>query len=278
MTPLRTHSYDLDAGGARLHCLEAGDGADVVVLLHGGPGASLDYLRPALDALANEKRRLFYYDQRGGGKSSLAPAEPAAPWQTHVADLERVRGHLGVEKLTLVGYSWGGLLALLYAVEYSTCIDRLALVSPAPTHEAARLEMKLRLDERGQSPQVATFKAELKDRIGQGDKRARFAVAVAGYFSDPHRALELTPFLVRQTASDAVWQSLSGYDLRAELSKLSVRALVAHGTDDPIPIESARETAALIGADFVELPGGHVPYIEAADKLIPAIKEFLDEN
>src|SRR3954471_5149215 len=122
----------LTVDGAQLFTLEIGDGPDVAVLLHGGPGASHDYLRPQLDALAKPgQRRLFYYDQRGGGRSPLDAGVKAGGWRVHVEDLEAVRRHLQRDRLTLVGYSWGGLLALLYATEHPDRVERLALISPA---------------------------------------------------------------------------------------------------------------------------------------------------
>ena len=106
----------LTVSGAQLFTLEFGDGPDVAVMLHGGPGASHDYLRPGLDAVAEPgRRRLFYYDQRGSGRSPLDAGVAPGGWQDHVADLDAVREHLGGEPLTLVGYSWGALLAMLYA-------------------------------------------------------------------------------------------------------------------------------------------------------------------
>ena len=132
--------------GAQLFSVEVGDGPEVAVLLHGGPGASHDYLRPQLDALARPgARRLFYYDQRGGGRSPLDAGTPPGTVEDHVADLDRVRQHLGLDRLTLVGYSWGGLLALLYTVEHPDRVAKLALISPAPARAADRAEMKVRL-------------------------------------------------------------------------------------------------------------------------------------
>src|SRR5438552_3348392 len=108
----------LEVDGAQLHTVEFGVGPEVAVMLHGGPGASHDYLRPGLDAIAEPgRRRLFYYDQRGSGRSPLLPGVAPADFRTHIADLDAVRLHLGGAPLTLVGYSWGALLALLYAVE-----------------------------------------------------------------------------------------------------------------------------------------------------------------
>src|SRR3989442_15086090 len=96
----------------RLFSRWVGDTDPVIVTLHGGPGASHDYLRPQFDRLAL-RRTLLYYDQRGGGRSP-APREAALNWRAHVADLAAVvRGEAGVPA-TLLGFSWGGLLALLF--------------------------------------------------------------------------------------------------------------------------------------------------------------------
>ena len=108
-------------------------------------------------------------------------------------------------------------------------------------------------------------------------RQRRFALAVAGYFVDPRRALELTPFRVQQRLEEAIWRSLADYDLRPQLPKLrGVPALIVHGVQDVIPLASAEETAALMGAQLVRLDGcGHVPYIEAARPLLAAVDEFL---
>ena len=76
---LAERSRRLDVPGAELLLVEIGEGAPVV-LLHGGPGASHDYLRPQMDRLAGPGRRLVYYDQRGGGRSALAPGAQRIEW------------------------------------------------------------------------------------------------------------------------------------------------------------------------------------------------------
>jgi proline iminopeptidase len=263
----------LDVGDAQLHTLEIGDGPDVAVMLHGGPGASHDYLRPGLDvAAAPGRRRLFYYDQRGSGRSSLAPGQPAADWRTHVADLDGVRRHLGGAPLTLVGYSWGALLAMLYAIEHPDHVAKLALISPAPAAARERGTARERLAAMGQRPSVQA----LRERLDPKDRRHRFALAVAGYFAHPERAVDLTPFVVKQSAEDAVWKSLGDYDLRPKLAVLTVPAFVAHGDVDPIPLETARATAEALRAEFVAIADcGHVPYVEAPDALAPPLLRFL---
>ena len=86
----------LNVPGAQLFVTELGDGPNLVLMLHGGPAAGHDYLRPGLDALAQPGvRRLFYYDQRGCGRSTLDAGVPLPGWQTHVADIEAIREQLG---------------------------------------------------------------------------------------------------------------------------------------------------------------------------------------
>jgi proline iminopeptidase len=264
----------LEVSGAQLFTIEVGDGPDVAVMLHGGPGASHDYLRPGLDALAQPgRRRLFYYDQRGSGRSPLAAGVQPGTWHEHVADLDAVRVHLGGAPMTLVGYSWGALLAMLYAVEHRAHVARLVLVSPAPAAARERAQAKERLAAMGARPQVAALRA----RLDMTDRRNRFALAVAGYFVDPERALGLTPFVVKQSAEDAIWRSLGDYDLRPSLRGLGVPAIVAHGDEDPIPIATARATAGALDAEFVAIERcGHVPYVEAPEQLLPPLRRFIE--
>src|SRR2546429_2151081 len=133
----------VDLNGVRIYTRRVGDGPPSVVVLHGGPGAHHDYLLPQYDRLAHG-RTLLYYDQRGGGRSPV-PRDTPVGWREHVSDLEALRDHWGLDRVALLGYSWGGLLALLYALAHPTRIDRLALVSAAPPTAAWREEFEPRL-------------------------------------------------------------------------------------------------------------------------------------
>src|SRR5258708_4776924 len=145
--------------GVRLYTRRVGHGPPVVVL-HGGPGAHHDYLLPQYDHLAEGGRDLLYYDQRGGGRSPV-PRDVPVGWREHVADLEALRGYWELDRLTVVGYSWGGLLALLYALEHPDRIARLALVSSAPVTAAWRDEFERRFSARMAEPWIARSRAEL---------------------------------------------------------------------------------------------------------------------
>lgn len=267
--------------GVTLYERRAGAGPPTVVL-HGGPGAHHDYLLPGFDALARG-RELIYYDQRGGGRSPVSRETPVG-WREQVADLEELRRRWGLEQLTIAGYSWGGLLALLYAVEHPERVAKLALVSPAPAWREARQEFERRFAERNLSPDLQRQRSELRmSGLREGDPAAYaqrlFELSVAPYFHVPARARELTPFRVTGRTQQEVWASLGDYDLRPTLRGLSIPALVLHGDSDPIPSETARTVAGLLRAEFHLLPNcGHVPYVEAFDEFVRLVDGFLAKS
>jgi proline iminopeptidase len=268
--------------GVELFVRRIGEGPPVVVL-HGGPGADHDYLRPGFDALARG-RELIYYDQRGGGRSAV-PRDAPVGWTEQVADLEALRGIWGLDRVTIAGYSWGGLLALLYALEQPHRVERLALISPAPVWRAARDRFEQAFSRRNLDPVFQEERRQLREsglreRDPEAFQQRIFELSVGPYFYDPSRARELTPFRVTGRTQQEVWTSLGDFDLRPKLPSLrGIPALVLHGENDPIPVETARAAAELIGARFRPLARcGHVPYVEAFAEFERAVGTFLREE
>jgi proline iminopeptidase len=261
--------------------------APPLMLLHGGPGAHHDYLYPQMLALA-ERHRLITYDQRGGGQSRTDNPEPVT-WRTQVDDLAAVIHECELAAPTIVGYSWGALLAMLYAI---TCQEepsfaapaRLVLISPAPITRAWRDVFEQALAERQRDERIAGERralaaSDLRTTDPEAYRQRAFELSVAGYFADPSRATSLTPFRVTGKVQQSVWESLGRYDLGQKLRAVHLPALVVHGMQDPIPLESAQAVAETLNARFVPLEDcGHVPYVEAPDALFGAINAFLLET
>ena len=255
-------------------------------MLHGGPGAHHDYLLPQYDRLASG-RELFYYDQRGGGQSPV-PRETPVGWREHVADLEAIRVSLARDRLTLCGYSWGGLLALLYLLEHPERVERLALVSPASPTAAYRHQFDAEFARRMAAPEIRGAREELRasglrERDLAAYQRRAFELSVAGYFRDFRDAKNLTAFRVNARTQQAVWDSLGEYDLppklRAHVAQYPVpNTRIIHGTFDPIPIAGSRDVAQILGAQLIELPVGHCPHVEATDDFVRALDEFLPKQ
>lgn len=239
-----------------------GEGPDVVVL-HGGPGAHHDYLLPQFDELAHA-RRLRYYDQRGGGRSPVDRQTPVG-WREHVQDLLDLLDQWQLDRATLLGYSWGGLLAMLFAVSHPDRTGRLALVSPAPATAEGRERFNRRFADRMKSPAVA----------GRTDFTP-FERAVAGYFYDLDHVKNLTPFRVTGRTQDAVWKSLGDYDLREPLHHLGIPARVFHGRHDPIPLDTAEDTARHLEADLIVFEySGHCPHVEETARFVREVGAWL---
>ena len=257
-----------------------------LLVLHGGPGASHDYLLPQLLALADEYR-LIFYDQRGGGRSKSSDRGPVT-WQSLVADLDAVILERSLAPVTLVGYSWGGLLAILFAIESgggrtTNKVARLVLIDPAPVTRELRRQFEAEFARRQNSATVAKLRADLaasglRESDPEAFRQRSFELSVAGYFADPTAAHDLTPFRVMARIQDSVWNSLADYDLTrpGQLDSVRVPTLVVHGREDPIPLESSEMIARTLRAPLVTIDGaGHVPYVEQPSALFAAIRSFL---
>jgi len=269
-------------------------GAPRILVLHGGPGAHHDYLLPQMLELAHDYE-LMFYDQRGGGRSKDDGRMPIT-WRSQVSDLALVAHELGGPTLSLVGYSWGGLLAMLYAIDVCGGGDpslpaplkppvRMALISPAPITREFREDFEVELAERQASSAVDQLRAEvtrggLKDRDHAGYRQRLFEISVAGYFADIELARDLTPFRVTGRVLESVWASLGDYDITKDLARIACPVLIVHGREDPIPVESSQVAAkAIPGARLEVLDGsGHVPYVEAGPALFSALRRFLAET
>ena len=272
-----------------LYWVEYGDAdAPPVLLLHGGPAASHDYLLPQMLALA-EEHRLVTYDQRGGGRSRHDDDRAVIGWRDQVEDVARVAAELRVVPLTIVGYSWGGLLAMLYAIEAAAGRvapppERLVLIDPAPITRATRAEFEQEFARRQAGPEVAALRAELqasglRERDPEAYRQRAFEISVAGYFADPARARDLTPFRVTGRVQQSIWESLGDYDLRDALVSVRVPTLVVHGRQDPIPLASSEEAARALGTTCVVIENsGHVPYVEQPEQLFPLLRAFLRDT
>jgi len=158
------------------------DPGPAILFVHGGPGFPPHEVPEGLRLLA-EDRPILLYHQRGSGKSTrpfdrfpqasfpenAALLTGALGMAQQIADIERIRRILGQERLTLIGHSFGGFIAALYAVEFPERVEKLVLVSPA--------EM-LSMPQSG-----GGLFGVIRDNLPEGDIRAEYDAYVQRYFS-----------------------------------------------------------------------------------------------
>lgn len=285
--PPREEGFTTTAGSPLYWARYGEPRAPKLLLLHGGPGADHCYMLPQMLHLG-EKYDVLLYDQRGGGRSKSDARVPVT-WQTHVEDLAAVVTEFGLEPLSVVGYSWGAMLALLYTIEQSKNPHlvppaRLALISPAPLTSEYRRQFEAEFVRRQQQPEIEKMRVELaqsglRERDPAAYRQRAFELGVAGYFADPRNARDLTPFRVVGRVQQSVWESLGKFDLTGDLEGIRIPSIIIHGRDDPIPLASSVEASRALGTKLVVLDDcGHVPYVEQPQRLFAALDSFLDET
>ena len=277
------------ADGVRLFYRKIGDSPQTIVMLHGGPGSNMNGVWPDLQPLG-QGRTVVMYDQRGSGRSQILKDPSQLTAAHHVRDLEAVRRQLGIERLTLVGESWGSGLAVLYAAQYPEHVERLVLIGPMPPSRAV---MNQRLDESSEVMGLRRRLAEMVKRMPASPDpvatcREFFDVYTKQFFADPAAqqrrrgsSCEGPPEGVRNyfVVNEATFASLGDFDFRPMLAKLTMPALVIEG-DKSIPstIESARIFArSLPNATLALIEGaGHYPQVEKPELFFPIVNRFLE--
>lgn len=274
---------------ARLYYRTIGQGQPIM-LLHGGPSYNHAYLLPDMDRLA-DVFCLIYYDQRGRGKSAGQAQDVSL--QSELQDLERLREHLRLDSVALLGHSWGGLLAMEYALRHPEQVSHLILLNTAPASHADCVLFEEERD--GKAPDDAALVRELQSGSAYeaGDLEAR-AAANRVYFRATLRSPELLDRLIEHlqtgwTKEDvlkarAIGQRLwgetyesPGYDLLPRLTGLRVPTLILHGDYDFVPVACAAHIAeAIPDARFVVLRDcGHFSYLERPDEVRQILSAFL---
>lgn len=275
--------------GVKLYYRLLGSGSDPVVLIHGGPGFTSDYLADDLTAMAR-RHSLFVYDQRGIGRSTLVTDSTALAAQRYVEDLEAIRKHLGLEQLTLLGHSWGVAPATLYAMQYPERVRRMILVGAIPAERSGLVSafqaMAAARDSATRTRMTELSRIRAVNPADRAACREYYQLWFIPFFGARDAARRMkgdvcagSPESLRnkQNVDKFTFASLGNWDWTTSLSKVVVPTLIIQGELDPLPIERARKwAAAMPNARLLELKGiGHFPYVEAPEVFFAAVDRFL---
>jgi proline iminopeptidase len=266
--------------GVFLYWKQVGSGPPVVVL-HGGPGSDHRHLA-GLGTLLKD-RSLFFYDQRGCGRSTRSAASQPLNWGDHIEDLEAIREALGQDRMVVVGYSFGGLLLQLYAARHPDRIRGMVLIG-SPEPEARRIEQI-------QKTVNARIGEGTREWLGSLQKLGLLQVASDWITSEITRRVWRDAYIhpkhtskvdfgsihVCSAANRETLASLGSIAETQSLSRVAAPVLLLYGDYDPIPIESGRRLAAVFPeAELVALDEtGHMPWIETPSAFRRALDRFL---
>ena len=255
-----------------------------MLLMHGGPGAdhaSMRSLRPCADQFT-----LVFYDHRCNGRSDGGPVSTMT-WENLTADADALREALGFEKWAVLGHSFGGMVALEYALRYPQSLSHLLLVDTCGDTWWVRENAPELLAKRGFRPAVVeTARRFYTGQIEPDEFMPSMKTLAKAYYHDPSPLLmarEVLTVGIRtkvqpQAQIFAFSQLLKGWTVMDRLGEIQVPTLVLAGRDDfQFPPEHQAALAAGIPNAHLEIieRAGHNAPTERPAEVIQAVRSFL---
>jgi proline iminopeptidase len=255
-----------------------------VALMHGGPGADHWTLSP-LRTLA-DKFTLVFYDHRCNGRSQGAPIS-SMTWENLTADADALREQLGYERWAVLGHSFGGQVALEYAIRYPQSVSSLVLVDTAADGRWSQGNAAIVLASRGwPDDKVELCRRWFNGEIEPGEMFRTLMTLGPAYYHKPGLST-----LVREVLSGS-WRTrlrpealihagrhlARGWSVVERLGEIKVPTLVIAGASDFVfPPEAQVELSSGIpDARLTLIDGaGHDPWAERRDVFFPVVRQFL---
>jgi len=266
------------------------EGTLPLLALHGGPGASYDYLQP-LENLTLSGRRVIFYDQLGSGRSDHPDDSSLWTVDYYVAEVEGVREALGLERVHLLGHSWGGMLGMEYALTQPDGLESLTIASsPASAHlwvsEANRLLSEL--------PGDVHDTIRQHEEAGTIDSPEFQAASLQFYQRHVCRLNPWPPYVTRsfdfmaeypqvynamQGHSEfVITGSLKDWDVTSRLNEIAVPVLITSGRfDEATPSVAGAVHSAIDGSQWVLFESSaHMAHAEETERYMQVLSDFLD--
>lgn len=267
-------------------------GKTPLILLHGGPGSTHNYFE-ILDDVAKDGRAVISYDQLGCGKSSM-PSRPEL-WtaETWIEELIALREHLELDEVHILGQSWGGMMAIQYAVEYDPKgVKSYILSSTLPSAAIWEKEQRRRVSYLPKDMQEAINKAE-----ESGDYSSEEYIEAVDEFMRRHTAGDITedsPECLRREKNSGdeayltAWGqsefspsgTLKDFDYSEEIKDIKTPSLITSGLVDLCSPLIAKQLYDSIPNSEWELfeYSRHMPFVEENEKYIKILNEWLNKH
>jgi proline-specific peptidase len=255
-----------------------------LLLMHGGPGADHWTMLP-FRRLADQFT-LVFYDHRCNGRSTGTPVE-SMTWENLTADADALREKLGFKRWAVLGHSFGGHVALEYALRYPDSVSHLALVDTGGDSRWSRENAPQVLERRGYRPE----KVELVRRFFNGEIAPNEMFPALMRFGNAYYRHPSLLLLARQLFLEARHTKmrpealifagqhlLKGWTVMDRLGEIDVPTLVMAGRDDFLfPPEHQVELAAGIPNARLRIieRAGHNAHEEQPAEVMQAVREFI---
>lgn len=275
----------MKVNGTELFVRDVGKGSPIIIV-HGGPGLSHDYFLPQLMDLA-QNHRLIFYDQRASGKSSAELDSTQMRLNEFVRDIDAIRIALKLDKVTVMAHSWGGLLAMKYAVAYPSSLRSLILLNTVAP-KSGEFDKEIAANAKSRTTKTdSTRRANIlsSPQFKAGDPQAMsdlFKLTFGLSFYDKSYLDSLTmvlppDFMQKRSKLFMLRKDLSQYDLYDDIKRIAVPTLIVHGDFDSIPMEVAQKIQASIPkSKLVVIKGaGHFPFVEKRVEFNKQVNAFL---
>ena len=257
-----------------------GDGPPLM-FMHGGLGFDHTYFRPWVDPLA-EDFTLILYDHRGNGRSERPPDLDDVSHSTWADDAEALRQHLGIDRMILLGQSYGGVIALHYALRYQEHLAGLILATAHPAWDYMDVVLE-KARQKGTPEEAAAIERRFFEHLENDEDLANLAATIGGlYFHDPDCEAAKTFGIETRFSAAAYNHSVidihSRHNVVDRLGEIDVPTLVLCGADDFItPYEqcSARIHWGIPGSKLVMFErSGHMVFAEEQQKFLDVVRRF----
>ena len=271
-------------GATSLYYKALGKGEPIVVL-HGGPGFDHQQFLPYLGELASDYK-VILFDQRGTGLSTGPVDSASITIDTFISDIEAVREAFGIEKMNLVGHSWGGILAMHYAVRHPENLKSLILCSAGASVDCFT-DMRAQI-QRARPPEDTELLESIyaSEAFQAQDPAAieRFwQVYFRVYFVDTTLASTMNLTFTENTITNGnavagyILNSVGEFNLYDELRVVRCPTLILHGDSDPMPVSYAWRIHESIPGSQIRIleRSGHWIFVDATEPFCASIREFL---
>ncbi len=254
-----------------------------LLLMHGGPGA--DHLTMSSFQRCADQFTLVFYDHRCNGRSVGAPVT-SMTWKNLTADADTLRKHLGFDRWAVLGHSFGGMVALEYALRYPQSLSHLLLMDTCGDTRWVQVNAPVVLAQRGFKPEtVETARRFFNGQIAPERMTRAIMTFSKAYYH------HLTPWLLAHEVALGMRmksrpeaqvfgfsQLLKGWTVMDRLGEIEAPTLVMAGRDDfQFPPKHQGELAAGIPNARLEIieRAGHNAPTERPAKVMAAVRRFL---